>query len=91
MGFYLNKNEIFWLCKWDVTTYSWTWFLEQLGVDLELYANSDFTFISDRQKWKDKELKDFVWACATATIVRYFEKALEELKKFNVEAHDWLL
>ena len=29
---------------------SWTWFLEQLGDDLELYANSNFTFISDRQK-----------------------------------------
>nr|KAJ0197684.1 hypothetical protein LSAT_V11C700371480 [Lactuca sativa] len=32
------------------TTDSWTWFLEQLGDDLELYANSNFTFISDRQK-----------------------------------------
>ncbi|XP_023757288.1 uncharacterized protein LOC111905781 [Lactuca sativa] len=102
------------------TTNSWTWFLEQLGDDLELYANSNFTFISDRHKgiipaivklfpqaehrfclrhiyenmkrqWKDKELKDLVWACATATTVRHFEKALEELKKFKVEAHDWLI
>nr|KAJ0227408.1 hypothetical protein LSAT_V11C100040350 [Lactuca sativa] len=99
---------------------SWTWFLEQLGDDLELYATSHFTFISDRQKgiipaiaklypqakhrlylrhiydnmkrqWKDKELKDFVWAYATATTIRHFQKALEELKKFNVEAHDWLI
>ncbi|KAI3809479.1 hypothetical protein L1987_25455 [Smallanthus sonchifolius] len=29
---------------------SWTWFLNCLGDDLELDANSNFTFISDRQK-----------------------------------------
>nr|KAJ0199185.1 hypothetical protein LSAT_V11C600340960 [Lactuca sativa] len=29
---------------------SWTWFLTNLGDDLGLYANSNFTFISDRQK-----------------------------------------
>ncbi|XP_076896684.1 uncharacterized protein LOC143549739 [Bidens hawaiensis] len=32
------------------TTASWTWFLECLGNDLDLYSNSNFTFISDRQK-----------------------------------------
>ncbi|GJW88839.1 mutator type transposase [Tanacetum coccineum] len=31
-------------------TESWTWFLTQLGDDLELYRNSNFTFVSDRQK-----------------------------------------
>ncbi|CAI9261810.1 unnamed protein product [Lactuca saligna] len=31
-------------------TQSWKWFLEILGDDLDLYANSNFTFISDRQK-----------------------------------------
>nr|KAJ0205576.1 hypothetical protein LSAT_V11C500262660 [Lactuca sativa] len=29
---------------------SWAWFLTNLGDDLGLYANSNFTFISDRQK-----------------------------------------
>ncbi|XP_022033091.2 uncharacterized protein LOC110934216 [Helianthus annuus] len=29
---------------------SWTWFLEFLGDDLDLDANSNFTFLSDRQK-----------------------------------------
>ncbi|XP_076931590.1 uncharacterized protein LOC143596788 [Bidens hawaiensis] len=29
------------------TTESWTWFLECLGRDFDLYANSNFTFISD--------------------------------------------
>nr|GFC24046.1 transposase, mutator type [Tanacetum cinerariifolium] len=31
-------------------TKSWTWFLTQLGDDLDLYRNSNFTFVSDRQK-----------------------------------------
>ena len=29
---------------------SWTWFLEHLKEDLDLQSNSNFTFISDRQK-----------------------------------------
>ncbi|KAK9074898.1 hypothetical protein SSX86_003217 [Deinandra increscens subsp. villosa] len=32
------------------TLLSWTWFLECIGQDLDLEANSNFTFISDRQK-----------------------------------------
>ncbi|XP_023745298.2 uncharacterized protein LOC111893477 [Lactuca sativa] len=32
------------------STSSWTWFLELLGEDLDLGPNSNFTFISDRQK-----------------------------------------
>ncbi|KAJ9558803.1 LOW QUALITY PROTEIN: hypothetical protein OSB04_013417 [Centaurea solstitialis] len=32
------------------TTNSWKWFLECLGDDLDLQANSNFTFVSDRQK-----------------------------------------
>ncbi|XP_076928165.1 uncharacterized protein LOC143592030 [Bidens hawaiensis] len=34
----------------EAKTTSWTWFLEYLRRDLDLYANSNFTFISDRQK-----------------------------------------
>lgn len=30
--------------------YSWTWFLKCLADDFDLYANSNFTFITDRQK-----------------------------------------
>ena len=30
--------------------HSWTWFLQCLQDDLDLYSNSNFTFISDRQK-----------------------------------------
>ena len=31
-------------------TSSWKWFLQCLAEDLDLYSNSNFTFISDRQK-----------------------------------------
>nr|GEX27349.1 hypothetical protein [Tanacetum cinerariifolium] len=31
-------------------TESWTWFLTRLGDDLDLYRNSNFTFVSERQK-----------------------------------------
>ena len=29
---------------------TWKWFLECLGDDLDLYSNSNFTFVSDMQK-----------------------------------------
>ncbi|KAL4556249.1 hypothetical protein LXL04_038894 [Taraxacum kok-saghyz] len=32
------------------TRHSWTWFLQCLQDDLDLYSNSNFTFISNRQK-----------------------------------------
>ncbi|GJW94287.1 FAR1-related sequence 10 [Tanacetum coccineum] len=32
------------------SSYSWTWFLTCLGDDLDLFSNSNFTFITDRQK-----------------------------------------
>ncbi|GJX12766.1 mutator type transposase, partial [Tanacetum coccineum] len=32
------------------TKQSWLWFLDCLGDDLELYRNSNFTFVTDRQK-----------------------------------------
>nr|GEV71900.1 hypothetical protein [Tanacetum cinerariifolium] len=36
---------------------SWIWFLNCLGDDLELYRNSNFTFITDRQKGLLPEIK----------------------------------
>ncbi|GJS89289.1 mutator type transposase [Tanacetum coccineum] len=36
---------------------SWKWFLDCLGDDLELFRNSNFTFISDRQKF-DKRMEE---------------------------------
>ncbi|XP_052625000.1 uncharacterized protein LOC111916210 [Lactuca sativa] len=101
------------------STSSWTWFLELLGKDLDLGPNSNFTFISDRQKgiipamekvfpsaehrfclrhiqenmkkqWKGKDLSDQLWECGRATTVNHFNKAMDELKKINAEAHGWV-
>ncbi|KAK9047963.1 hypothetical protein SSX86_033075 [Deinandra increscens subsp. villosa] len=45
------------------TMLSWSWFLECLGDDLDLGTNSNFTFISDRQKGIIPALKK-VFPCA---------------------------
>ncbi|GJS46048.1 hypothetical protein Tco_0596169 [Tanacetum coccineum] len=97
---------------------SWKWFLTQLGDDLELYNNSNFTFINDRQKgllpaikslfpaaehrycvrhinqnmnlqWKGGVFKDLLWRAATSTTA-YFDKAMDELKAYNIKAYEWL-
>ncbi|KAL4575660.1 hypothetical protein LXL04_022511 [Taraxacum kok-saghyz] len=39
-------------------TSSWKWFLECLGEDLELYSNSNFTFVTDRQNGLDRAIGD---------------------------------
>ncbi|KAK1411976.1 hypothetical protein QVD17_32873 [Tagetes erecta] len=101
------------------TTETWTWFLECLGDDLDLVANSNFTFVSDRQKgilpaignlfpyaehryclrhinenmkqtFKGKAYKDMLWKLGTTTTKIHFQKAMNELKNFNKDAHDWL-
>ncbi|XP_023755147.2 uncharacterized protein LOC111903611 [Lactuca sativa] len=98
---------------------SWTWFLTNLGNDLGLYANSNITFISDKQKGllpalekffpaakhryclrhlhenmkrkcRGKKFTDCLWNCATCTTTPQFNSAMEELKKLNSEAYDWL-
>ncbi|XP_071686988.1 uncharacterized protein [Rutidosis leptorrhynchoides] len=99
---------------------SWSWFLECLGDDLGLTRQSNFTFISDRQKgllqavarmypcaehrfclrhihenmktkgFRGAAYKQLLWKCASATTVPYFEKAMLELKGFNVAAHTYL-
>ncbi|GKA25407.1 heat stress transcription factor B-4-like protein [Tanacetum coccineum] len=56
---------------------SWCWFLQCLGDDIDLHPNSNFTFISDRQK-----------RAASATNVRDFDKCMLELKTVNAKAHD---
>lgn len=34
--------------------------------------------------------KDRLWKCATATTVVHFERAMDELKGHNRQAHEWL-
>ncbi|GKA59125.1 mutator type transposase [Tanacetum coccineum] len=70
---------------------SWCWFLKCLGDDIDLHPNSNFTFISDRQKgWCGQAYKDLLWRAASATNVRDFEKCMLELKMMNLKAHEWL-
>ncbi|KAL4583826.1 hypothetical protein LXL04_008410 [Taraxacum kok-saghyz] len=39
---------------------------------------------------KDKVLEDLVWKCGKATSIPGFDKAMEDLKKVNEQAHAWL-
>nr|GEU91040.1 hypothetical protein [Tanacetum cinerariifolium] len=50
---------------------SWTWFLSCLGEDLDLEANSNFTFITDRQKGLLPALKDLFHAAEHRYCVRH--------------------
>ncbi|GJZ05378.1 mutator type transposase [Tanacetum coccineum] len=67
----------------------WCWFLQCLVDDIDLYPNSNFTFISDRQKGIVPAIKT-LWRAASATNVRDFEKGMLELKTMNPKAHEWL-
>ncbi|GKB44418.1 mutator type transposase [Tanacetum coccineum] len=70
-------------------TESWTWFLTQLGDDLDLYRNSNFTFVSDMQK-NGTAYKELLWRAAKSTTVPDFQLAMEALKEFSNEAYEWL-
>ncbi|GJX22185.1 heat stress transcription factor B-4-like protein [Tanacetum coccineum] len=53
---------------------SWCWFLQCLGDDIDLHPNSNFTFISDRQKgWCGQAYKDLMWRAASTTNVKDLE------------------
>ncbi|GJW71938.1 crooked neck-like protein 1 [Tanacetum coccineum] len=60
-----------------------------LGDDIDLHPNSNFTFISDRQKGIIPAIKT-VYPVASAANVRDFEKCMLELKTMNPKAHEWL-
>ncbi|GKC43728.1 heat stress transcription factor B-4-like protein [Tanacetum coccineum] len=70
------------------TKSSWYWFLQCLGDDIDLDPNSNFTFISNRQKGIIPAIKT-VYPTASATNVRDFEKCMLELKTMNPKAHEW--
>nr|GEW11509.1 hypothetical protein [Tanacetum cinerariifolium] len=54
------------------------------GDDLDLNPVSNFTFISDRQRFKD-----LVWKCVAATTVPYFDKQIGKLKNLD-SAYEYL-
>ncbi|GJR36991.1 mutator type transposase [Tanacetum coccineum] len=67
----------------------WMWFLDYLGDDLDLTSESNFTFISNRQKGILPAIK-FLWKCATSTTIQYFDKNMDELKDTCKDAYEWL-
>ncbi|CAI9289963.1 unnamed protein product [Lactuca saligna] len=89
------------------------------GDDLGLGTNSNFTFMTDRQKgvlpaiaklfpcaehryclrhihenmkanWRAKQFKDLLWDCAKASTIQQFQRSMEELRKLNNDAYEWL-
>ncbi|KAH1132038.1 hypothetical protein J1N35_003416 [Gossypium stocksii] len=72
---------------------SWLWFLELLAIDLEIVSSYQISFMSDKQKnagFRAKELKDLLWKAARASTTREFDDAMDELRKTNQHAYDWL-
>ncbi|GJV40527.1 mutator type transposase [Tanacetum coccineum] len=55
---------------------SWCWFLNLLGEDLDIEANFNYTFISDRQKFKGCVYKEMLWNAAKATSEGEFKKKI---------------
>ncbi|XP_023751678.1 uncharacterized protein LOC111900030 [Lactuca sativa] len=43
-----------------------------------------------KKQWKGKDLSDQLWECGRATTVNHFNRAMDELKKINAEAHAWV-
>ncbi|GJW41367.1 mutator type transposase [Tanacetum coccineum] len=60
---------------------SWTWFLSCLGDDLNLEANSNFTFITDRQKGLLPALKDLFPAAEHRYCVRHIHDNMNLIYK----------
>ncbi|GJV54776.1 hypothetical protein Tco_1455781 [Tanacetum coccineum] len=60
---------------------SWTWFLSCLGDDFDLYANSNFTFITDRQKGLLPALQDLFPAAEHRYCVRHIHDNMNLIYK----------
>ncbi|GKC72427.1 hypothetical protein Tco_1118310 [Tanacetum coccineum] len=60
---------------------SWTWFLSCLADDLDLEANSNFTFITDRQKGLLPALKDLFPAAEHRYYVRHIHDNMNLIYK----------
>ncbi|KAH1098257.1 hypothetical protein J1N35_015178 [Gossypium stocksii] len=73
---------------------SWFWFLELLALDLEImktrhcvrHLPANFKKVSSRTK----ELKDLLWKAIRASTPKHFKDVMDELKKTNQHAYDWL-
>ncbi|KAK9053605.1 hypothetical protein SSX86_024679 [Deinandra increscens subsp. villosa] len=70
------------------TLSSWTWFLELLGDDLEIGRNSNFTFVSDRQKGILPAIANLFPCSEHRYCLRHIH---ENMKEINEDAANWLL
>ncbi|GKA63316.1 mutator type transposase [Tanacetum coccineum] len=68
---------------------SWTWFLTQLGDDLDLYKNSNFTFVSDRQKGIIQAIANLFPIAEHRYYVKHIHVSMK--KKWNGSAYKELL
>ncbi|KAK5842307.1 hypothetical protein PVK06_004646 [Gossypium arboreum] len=85
---------------------SWLWFLGLLAIDLKIGLLEAICMLFPKAEtrhcvrhvhanfkkagFQTKELKDFLWKVARASTTRDFENAMDELKKTNQHAYDWL-
>nr|KAJ0187464.1 hypothetical protein LSAT_V11C900468320 [Lactuca sativa] len=72
------------------TLNSWTWFLSNLGDDLEHRCCLRHIHDNMKKNWRGKVFKDLLWECATTSNVQHFYQAMEKLKKLNNDAYEWL-
>ncbi|XP_040932167.1 uncharacterized protein [Gossypium hirsutum] len=68
---------------------SWFWFLELLAMDLEIVSSYHISFTSDKQKGLLEAIY-LLWKAARASTTREFDDAMDELRKTNHHAYDWL-
>jgi hypothetical protein len=63
---------------------SWTWFLKCVGDDLDLSTNSNFTFVSDRQKVYFNYLKFqlIIEICISHLMFDYFRESFKQFQPY---------
>ncbi|KAJ9546772.1 hypothetical protein OSB04_019315 [Centaurea solstitialis] len=66
------------------TKQSWSWFLECLGDDLNLAANSNFTFISDRQKGFIPALANIFPCVEHRHCVRHIQQNMKQILESGI-------
>lgn len=43
-----------------------------------------------KANWRAKQFKDLLWDCAKASTIQQFQRSMEELRKLNNDAYEWL-
>nr|KAJ0203893.1 hypothetical protein LSAT_V11C500293290 [Lactuca sativa] len=77
----------------DETLNSWTWFLSNLGDDLGLGTNSNFTFMSDRQKGLLSAIATLFLCAEHRYCLRHIHDNMKKNwrgKNLNNDAYEWL-